>query len=151
MTKISTQKITPFLWYDRQAKEAANFYCSLFKNSRIISSSDMMVEFELEGLQFMALNGGPKYKFTEANSFLVICENQEEVDHFWNALTGEGGVESMCGWCKDRFGLSWQIIPQRFMEIMKTGTPDQVQRVMKVMMPMRKMIIEEFEAVFNEQ
>jgi predicted 3-demethylubiquinone-9 3-methyltransferase (glyoxalase superfamily) len=107
----------------------------------------MVVEFELEGLQFMALNGGPRYKFTEAASFLVLCENQQEVDHFWNALTSDGGEESMCGWCKDRFGLSWQIIPRRFMEIMKTGTPEQVQRVMKVMMPMRKLIIEDFEAV----
>jgi predicted 3-demethylubiquinone-9 3-methyltransferase (glyoxalase superfamily) len=146
MSKL--QKITPYLWFDHQASEAAEFYCSLFPNSRIISVSDMIVEFELAGLQFIGLNGGPKYKFTEAVSFLVLCEDQNEVDHFWNALTADG-EESSCGWCKDKFGLSWQIVPQRFMEMMKAGTPAQMQRVMEVMMPMQKMIVADFEKAFD--
>lgn len=149
MAELSTQKITPFLWYDNQAREAAEFYCSLFKKGKIHSVSEMIVEFELEGLQFIALNGGPKYKFSEATSFVVLCEDQSEVDYFWNALTTGGGEESMCGWCKDKYGLSWQIIPACFMEMMKTGTGEQTQKVMEVMMPMRKMIVEDFEKAFK--
>ncbi len=149
MSTIIQQKITPYLWYDNQAKEAAEFYCSVFKNSSMISSSEMIVEFELEGLRFVALNGGPQFKFTEATSFFVLCEDQAEVDHFWNALTANGGQESQCGWLKDRFGLSWQIVPQRFMEMMHKGTPEQIQKVMEVMMPMKKMIVADFEKAFK--
>jgi len=149
MSQIITQKITPYLWYDDQAREAAEFYCSIFKNSKIISDSGMIVEFELDGLQFMALNGGPKFKFTEATSFLVLCEDQEEVDHFWNKLTTNGGQESMCSWCKDKYGLSWQIVPARFMEMMKTGTSNQSKRVMDAMFAMRKIIISDLEKAFN--
>ena len=149
MSKISTQKITPYLWYDNQAKEAATFYCSLFENSQIISDSDLIVEFELDGMRLVGLNGGPQFKFTEAVSLLVLCEDQDEVDYFWNAFTQNGGKESRCGWCKDKYGFSWQIVPKRFMEMMKTGTPDQVKRVMSVLMPMNKLIVEEFEKAFN--
>ena len=149
MSKISTQKITPYLWYDNQAKEAATFYCSLFENSQIISDSDLIVEFELDGMRLVGLNGGPQFKFTEAVSLLVLCEDQDEVDYFWNAFTQNGGKESRCGWCKDKYGFSWQIVPKRFMEMMKTGTPDQVKRVMNVLMPMNKLIVEEFEKAFN--
>ena len=149
MSKISTQKITPYLWYDNQAKEAATFYCSLFENSQIISDSDLIVEFELDGMHLVGLNGGPQFKFTEAVSLLVLCEDQDEVDYFWNAFTQNGGKESRCGWCKDKYGFSWQIVPKRFMEMMKTGTPDQVKRVMSVLMPMNKLIVEEFEKAFN--
>lgn len=149
MTKISTQKITPYLWYDNKAKEAAELYCSIFKNSRILSASEMIVEFELEGMKFIALNGGPKFKFTEATSFFVLCEDQNEVDHFWDKLTSDDGEESQCGWLKDKFGLSWQIVPKRFIEMMHSGDGEKIQKVMEVMMPMRKMIIEDFEKAFN--
>jgi predicted 3-demethylubiquinone-9 3-methyltransferase (glyoxalase superfamily) len=150
MATIKKQKITPFLWYDNQAKEAAEFYCSLFKNSRVLSVSDMIVEFELDGLNFIALNGGPKFKFNESVSFFVLCKDQEEIDHFWNNLIKDGGTESQCGWCKDKFGLSWQIVPERFMEMMATGTTEQTKKVIDVMMPMKKMIIEDFEKAFGQ-
>jgi len=137
------------LWYDNQAKEAADFYCSLFEHSKILSNSPMIVEFELEDMRFIALNGGPKYKFTEAISFLVLCEDQAEVDHFWNNLTAGGGQESMCGWCKDKFGLSWQIVPRQFMEMMQSGSQAQTQQVMQAMLRMKKMIIADLEKAFN--
>lgn len=143
------QKITPFLWFDYQAKEAANFYCSLFNNSKIISASDLIVEFQLDGLAFTALNGGPKYKFTEAISFQVICEDQEEVDHFWNNITSDGGEESQCSWCKDKYGLSWQIVPKQFIEMMKSGNPEKSQKVMAAMLSMKKLIISELENAYN--
>ena len=149
MATLNAQKITPYLWFDNQAGEAAEFYCSLFQNAQVISSSGIIVEFELEGMQFIGLNGGPKYTFTEAISFMVLCDDQAEVDHFWENLTADGGKESPCGWCKDKFGLSWQIVPKRFLEMMQTGTPDQVQRVMDAMMPMHKMIVSDFENAFN--
>lgn len=149
MATLQQSKIKPCLWYDQQAEEAAHFYCSLFDDAAIISTSDMVVEFELCGIRFTGLNAGPRFKFSEAVSFMVLCDNQEEVDHFWNAFTSEGGEESMCGWCKDRFGLSWQVVPKRFIEMMETGTPEQAQRVMEVMMPMRKMVIELLEAAFT--
>ena len=149
MTKISTQKITPYLWYNNQAREAADFYCSIFQNARIISSSDMIVEFEIEGLQLMALNGGPQFQFTEAISFFVLCEDQQEVDQFWDRLTADGGQEGRCGWCKDQFGLSWQIVPARFMEMMESGKPEKIKKVMEVMMPMKKMIVADFEKAFR--
>ena len=148
MATIKNKKITPYLWYDKHALEAAEFYCSLFDNSQVISSSEMMVEFELDGLKFIGLNGGPKFKFNESVSFFVVCEDQNEVDFFWEEFTKEG-EESRCGWCKDKYGLSWQIVPKRFMEMMEKGTPEQTQKVIDVMMPMHKMIIEEFEKVFN--
>lgn len=149
MATINTQKITPYLWFDQQAKEAATFYCSLFDHSRIISDSGMVVEFELAGLTFIALNGGPRFKFTEAVSFMVTCQDQDEVDHFWYKLTADGGEESRCSWCKDKFGLWWQIVPVRFFEMMKTGTPEQRQKVMDAMLSMKKMVIEDFEKAFK--
>lgn len=149
MAKISTQKIKPYLWYDNQAGEAAEFYCSLFNNSRIISRSKMIVEFELEGLRFIALNGGPQFTFNEAISLFVLCEDQEEVDHFWDKLTADGGEEGRCGWCKDKFGLSWQIVPARFMEMMESGQPEKTQKVMEAMMSMKKMIVADFEKAFR--
>ncbi len=149
MAELNSQKITPYLWYDNQAKEAAEFYCSIFKNSKMISSSEMIVEFELEGQHFIGLNGGPKYKFTEAVSFFILCDDQTEMDYLWSSLTKDGGNEGMCGWCKDRFGLSWQIVPKRFIEMMKTGTPEQMQSVIGVMMPMQKMIVADFEKAYN--
>ena len=149
MSSLQTP-IIPCLWYDNKAKEAAVFYCSLFKNSKIKSSSDLVVEFELDGHPFIGLNGGPKFNFTEAVSFQVLCENQEEVDFYWEAFTSDGGKESMCSWCKDKYGLSWQIIPKRFLELMSTGTVDQVQRVTQAMLKMRKLIISDLEKAFNK-
>ncbi len=143
------QKITPYLWLDEQAKEAAEFYCSIFDNSEITSDGGVIVEFVLDGTNFIALNGGPQYKFNEAVSFYVLCDNQEEVDRLWNRLISDGGSEGRCSWCKDKFGVSWQIVPNRFIEMMKTGTPEQTQRVMAAMMTMSKMIIEDFERAFK--
>ena len=147
------QKITPFLWFDNQAEEAANFYVSVFKNAKLLSvtrypdavaeaagvpkGSVMIATFELEGQKFTALNGGPRFKFDEAISFVVNCESQEEVDYFWNKLSGDGGEESMCGWLKDKFGLSWQIVPTAFFELIK-GDAEKSSRVMQALMQMKK-------------
>jgi len=144
------QKITPFLWFDNNAEEAANFYTSIFKNSSINSKSYyteagpgqkdtvMVVSFSLNGQNFTALNGGPIFKFTEAVSFVVNCDSQEEVDHYWYKLL-EGGQESQCGWLKDKFGLSWQIVPVRLMELLQDKDPEKRNRVMQVMMKMIKL------------
>jgi predicted 3-demethylubiquinone-9 3-methyltransferase (glyoxalase superfamily) len=142
------QKITPYLWFENQAQEAAAFYCSIFKNSKIHSSNPSIVEFELDGCAFIALNGGPQFQFNEAVSFYVLCEDQAEVDYLWTSLTGNGGEEGNCSWCKDRFGLSWQIVPKRFIEMMKTGRPEQTKAVLTAMMKMQKMIIADFEQAF---
>ncbi|MBZ0198588.1 MAG: VOC family protein [Ignavibacteriaceae bacterium] len=144
------QKIIPYLWFDNQAQEASKFYCSIFENSEITSDGGMVIEFVLDGTNFIALNGGPQFKFNEAVSFYVLCDSQEEIDQLWNKLTSDGGSEGRCSWCKDKFGVSWQIVPKRFIEMMKTGTPEQTQRVIGAMMKMNKMIIENFETAFNE-
>ncbi|HEV8367931.1 MAG TPA: VOC family protein [Pyrinomonadaceae bacterium] len=139
-----TQKITPFLWFDNNAEEALNFYVSIFKDSRITSvrrfgpnNAVLTATFELSGQQFMALNGGPRFKFTEAISLFVICENQEEVDEYWEKLL-EGGQPQQCGWLKDRFGLSWQIIPKALGELLGDKDPEKARRVMEAMMQMTK-------------
>lgn len=147
---MKVQKITPYLWFDNQAQEAANFYCSVFPNSKITSDGGMVVEFELDGTNFIALNGGPQFKFNEAISFYVLCDDQEEIDRLWNVLIADGGSEGRCSWCKDKFGVSWQIVPKRFVEMMKTGTPEQTKRVIAAMMSMSKMIITDFEMAFNK-
>ena len=146
---MKVQKISPFLWFESQAKEAAEFYCSIFDNSKITSEGGATVEFDLDGTHFIALNGGPQFKFNEAVSFFVLCDDQAEVDRFWNILTSDGGSEGRCSWCKDKFGLSWQIVPKRFIEMMKTGTPAQQQNVMGAMMTMNKMITDDFEKAFE--
>ncbi len=151
------QRITPFLWFDTQAEEAVNFYVSIFKNSRIGSiahyeeeaakasgrpkGSVMTVAFELDGQEFIALNGGPLFKFTEAISLVVNCETQEEVDHFWKRLTA-GGQEVQCGWLKDRFGVSWQIVPTVLGEMLQDKDPGKSRRVMAAMLKMKKINIE---------
>lgn len=136
---MAIQKITPFLWFDNNAAEAAAFYTSVFKNSRILSSNPMVTAFELEGQQLLAMNGGPKYKLTEAFSLSVSCDTQEEIDYYWNKLT-EGGEESMCGWLKDKFGLSWQIVPAILGELM--NNPESRDRVVQAFLKMRKFDIE---------
>src|SRR5690349_2475911 len=131
--------IYPCLWFDGQAKAAADFYCTVFKNSKILNESPMVVNFELNGRKFMGLNGGPKFKFNESISFVVECETQEEIDHYWNTLT-KGGEESMCGWLKDRYGVSWQIIPTILGHLM--SDPARSQRVIEAFLKMRKFDIE---------
>lgn len=141
------QKITPFLWYDNQAEQAANFYVSLFPNSKVNSVSRgpdgnaFIVTFELDGQDFMALNGGPHYKLTEAFSLFVSVETQEQVDTLWNQLTADGGEESMCGWLKDKYGLSWQIIPTALMELMSDPNPAKANAVTQAMLKMQKIDI----------
>ncbi len=138
-------KITPFLWFDTQAEEAMNFYVSIFKNAKVGTVQRMepdgpafIVNFQLEGQDFMALNAGPQFKFNEAVSLFVSCETQAEVDELWNKLTADGGEESMCGWLKDKYGLSWQIIPNRLGELMGDPDPVKSQRVMQAMLKMQK-------------
>lgn len=132
-------EISLCLWFDGQAKEAAEFYCSIFTNSKITSENPIMVTFELNGRKMMGLNGGPQFKFNEAASLVVNCENQVEIDYFWTKLT-EGGEESMCGWLKDKFGLSWQIVPSILGKLM--SDPEKGQRVMQAFLQMRKFDIQ---------
>ena len=146
------QKITPFLWFDDEAEEAAKFYVSIFKNSKMGSVSRyedagpgpkgtvMIATFQLDGQEFIALNGGPKFKFTEAISFVVNCKTQEEVDEFWEKLS-EGGEKSRCGWLKDTYGVSWQIVPTVLAEKMKDKDPEKSKRVMQAMLQMDKIDI----------
>ena len=150
MAKI-TQKITTFLWFDKQALEAANFYCSLFKNSKVLQATPMVVTFELEGQRFMALNGGPQFKFNEAVSLFVDCDTQAEVDDFWTKLTANGGAESMCGWLKDKYGLSWQIIPNALMKLMSDKDQTKSQRVVQAMLKMKKINVKALENAYNQK
>jgi predicted 3-demethylubiquinone-9 3-methyltransferase (glyoxalase superfamily) len=154
------QKITPFLWYDDKAEEAMNFYVSIFKNSKVLSvtrygdagpgpkGTVMTAEFQLEGQEFVALNGGPHFKFTEAISFVVNCKTQEEVDYFWEKLS-EGGAESQCGWLKDKYGLSWQVVPTVLVELFQDQDAEKSQRVMKAMLQMKKMDIETLKRAYE--
>jgi predicted 3-demethylubiquinone-9 3-methyltransferase (glyoxalase superfamily) len=146
------QKITPFLWFNDNAEEAVNFYTSIFKNSKIGSitrygeagpgpkGTVMVATFQIEGQEFIALNGGPLFKFTEAVSFVVNCETQEEVDWYWEKLSA-GGEESQCGWLKDKFGLSWQIVPAILSKLLQDKDPEKSKRVMKAMLKMGKLDI----------
>jgi len=151
------QKITPFLWFDNNAEEAVNFYVSIFKNSKVgkvtryneasskaagrPEGSVMTLEFQLEGQNFVAINAGPHFKFTEAISFVVDCGSQEEVDYFWEKLTADGGQESQCGWLKDKYGLSWQITPRVLIEMIGDKDPQKAHRVMEAMLQMKKIDI----------
>jgi predicted 3-demethylubiquinone-9 3-methyltransferase (glyoxalase superfamily) len=156
-----TQKITPFLWFDTQAEEAANFYVSSFKNSKILSiarygeagpgpkGSVMTVAFELDGQQFIALNGGPQFKFTEAISFPVDCKTQKEVDEFWEKLS-EGGEEGPCGWLKDKYGLSWQINPTVLGKMLSDPDPKKSKRVMEAMLRMKKIDIKRLQEAYDQ-
>jgi predicted 3-demethylubiquinone-9 3-methyltransferase (glyoxalase superfamily) len=155
------QKITPFLWFDNQAEEAANFYVSVFKDScvdAVIHHGDagpgpkgtvLLVTFRLEGQPFYALNGGPLYHFTEAFSLYVSCETQQEVDTLWDKLTADGGAPIQCGWLKDKYGLCWQIIPKVFQEMMQDKDPAKTQRVMTAMMQMVKFDIAALQKAYD--
>lgn len=144
------KKITPFLWFNNQAEEAAKFYTSIFKNSRIINSSPMVVTFELEGQTVMALNGGPHFKLTEAFSLFVDCETQEEVDNYWDKLSA-GGSESRCGWLKDKYGLSWQIIPNALGRLMSDPDPTKSKRVMEAMLQMKKIDLAGLQKAYDQE
>jgi len=158
---VPIQKITPFLWFDQQAEEAARFYVSVFPNSRIVkvvrygkagpgaAGSVMIVEFQLEGQPFVALNGGPHFKFTEAISFVVNCQTQDEVDAYWEQLSA-GGAQVECGWIKDKFGLSWQIVPTVLPELMSDLDPKKTERVMKAMMTMKKLDIRALKEAYEK-
>jgi predicted 3-demethylubiquinone-9 3-methyltransferase (glyoxalase superfamily) len=135
-----TESPYPCLWFDKEAFEAATFYCSLFPNSKITSSSPMLVHWEIDGRKYMGLNGDPVFKMNEAISFVVMCETQEEIDRYWNTLTSNGGEESQCGWCKDKYGVSWQIIPAELSQWMSQAGKS--ERVIKAFMQMKKMDIE---------
>lgn len=149
------KKITPFLWFDTQAEEAMNFYISLFKNSKVLGVSRgpdgkaFTVSFDLDGQEFMGLNAGPHHKFNEAISFYVDCKDQAEVDELWNKLIADGGEESMCGWLKDKYGLSWQIIPKELGELMGDPDPEKSQRVMQAMLKMQKIIVADLQKAYN--
>ena len=138
-----SKQIYPCLWFDGNAKAAATFYCSVFNNAKIIDDTPMVVTFEINGSKFMGLNGGPQFKFDEAISFVVNCDNQEEIDHYWEKLTADGGQESMCGWLKDKFGVSWQIVPSNIGKLM--SDPEKVKRLMPVIMQMKKIDIKKLE------
>lgn len=160
------QKITPMLWFDGKAEEAANLYVSLFKNSKIGHilrydeasaqaaggkvGSVLTIEFELEGQKFVGLNGGPQFRFTEAVSFVINCDTQEEVDKFWNKLTADGGEESQCGWLKDKYGLSWQVTPTILTDMLKDSNKAKAKKVMEAMMQMKKIDIPTLQQAYDE-
>jgi predicted 3-demethylubiquinone-9 3-methyltransferase (glyoxalase superfamily) len=133
-------QLYPCLWFDGQAKVAAEFYCTIFKHSKITEENPMVVKWELNGIQFMGLNGGPQFKFNEAVSFVIECENQEEIDHYWNNLISNGGAESQCGWCKDQFGVSWQVVPKILSQLM--SDPEKNEKVIAAFMQMKKFDIQ---------
>lgn len=138
-----TNNIYPCLWFDGQAQAAAKFYCSVFKNSKITADNQMVVAFELDGKKFMGLNGGPQFKFSEAVSFVIDCETQEEIDYYWEKLTADGGSEGSCGWLKDKYGVSWQVVPAVLPKLL--SNPEKAQRVMEAYMKMKKFDIKTLE------
>lgn len=154
------QRITPFLWFDDQAEEAARFYVSVFKNSKVNGmtyytgeepigekGAVMTVDFELDGQKFVALNGGPRFKFTEAVSFVINCQTQDEIDYYWERLTAAGGEEVQCGWLADKYGLSWQVVPAKLADW--ASNPAGFQRVMRAVMPMKKLDLAALQAAYD--
>jgi predicted 3-demethylubiquinone-9 3-methyltransferase (glyoxalase superfamily) len=161
------QKITPFLWFDTQAEEAANFYTAIFRNSKVVSvarygeetakasgrpkGSAMTVAFQLDGQNFVALNGGPHFKFSEAVSFVVNCQTQEEVDHYWEKLSAGGDEKAQqCGWLKDKYGLSWQIVPTVMVEMLQDKDPKKSGRVMQALLQMKKLDIKTLQRAYEQ-
>lgn len=162
------QKIKTFLWFDNQAEEAANYYVSVFKNGKVTNVNRINVdeesakamggqpgeqvitcEFELFGQEYTALNGGPAFNFTEAISLMVLCDSQDEVDAYWSRLVGDGGEESQCGWCKDKYGLSWQMTPQRLLDCIGSSDQEKASRAMHAMLGMQKIDIAAIEKAYN--
>ena len=164
--KVSMQKITPFLWFDDQAEEAAKFYTSIFKESkvgRIFRNTEeaaektgrpvgsvLTIEFEIQGQKFVALNGGPLFKFNEAISFVINCETQEEVDYFWEKLTANGGEESACGWLTDKFGVSWQVTPTVLIDMLHDSDQEKSEHVMQAMLQMKKIDIKTLKDAYEQ-
>jgi predicted 3-demethylubiquinone-9 3-methyltransferase (glyoxalase superfamily) len=160
-TQPAPQKITTFLWFDNNAEEAANFYVSIFKNSRVLNTARygevgpgpkgtvLTVDFELDGQRFTALNGGPQFKFTEAISLVVHCETQDEIDYYWEKLSADGGEPVQCGWLKDKFGLSWQVVPNILPKLLTDGDSQKRERVMGALMGMKKLDIEGLQKAAN--
>jgi predicted 3-demethylubiquinone-9 3-methyltransferase (glyoxalase superfamily) len=158
----TSQNITPFLWFDGKAEEAMNLYTSLFPNSKIQtlkkwqegsgfpSDQVMMGTIEIDGLRVHMFDAGPQFKFNESVSFFVNCKNQQEVDKYWNKLTSDGGAESQCGWLKDKFGFSWQIVPNFLSEKLNGGEPKRLGQMMQAMMKMKKLIVADLEAAYNK-
>ncbi len=156
------KKITPFLWFDGKAEEAMNFYVSLFKNSKVVSitrygeagpgpkGTVMTAAFQLNGQEFTALNGGPQFTFSPAISFVANCETQQEVDELWEKLS-EGGEKQVCGWLKDKYGLSWQVVPTVLVEMLQDKDPEKAGRVMKAMLQMGKIDIKTLQQAYNQQ
>ncbi len=157
------QKITPFLWFDGQAEEAVNFYVSIFKTARVRGTTHygaegpqpkgtvMTIHFELNGQEFIALNGGPDFKFSEAVSFLVNCDTQEEIDYYWEKLTAGGGSEIQCGWLKDKYGLCWQIVPSKFRDWALAGDAAAMDRMMHALMQMTKLELAPLQAAYDRK
>ena len=152
------QKITPFLWFDKEAKEAAKFYTSLFKGSKIKNAEAFddtpsgtvdIIPVELMGVEFILMNAGPQFKFTEAISFVIDCKDQKEVDYYWEKLTADGGEESMCGWLKDKFGLSWQVVPRQLNEMLGDRDKEKAGRAMQAMLKMKKIDIAGLKKAFE--
>ena len=164
---IAKHKITPCLWFDTQAEDAARYYCSVFRNSKLgkisrfpnagqdvhgkPAGSVMTVEFELDGQPFVALNGGPQFKFDEAVSFQIYCDTQADIDHYWSKLTAGGGQEGPCGWLKDKFGLSWQVVPSRIPQMMSDADTEKSARVMNAFMKMKKLDLATIERAYAGQ
>jgi len=158
---MTEKKIAACLWFDTEAEDAAKFYCDVFKNSRITQTSYygdagprpkgsvLMVAFELDGQPFTALNSGPQFKFSEAISFQIYCDTQAEVDRYWNSLLAGGGAENVCGWLKDKFGLSWQVVPNRLMELIASPDAEKAKRATEAMFKMKKIDIAAVEAAAN--
>ena len=151
MTKLSTQKIVPCLWFDNNAEEAIKFYTSVFKQSKVIQLHPVISTFELEGQRIMALNGGPAFRFTEAVSLFVTCDTQEEVDYYWKKLLSGGGKEDRCGWLKDKFGLSWQIVPSILGKFMSDPDKRKTERVMQAVLKMIKLDIHTLKQAYDSQ
>ncbi len=156
------EKIVPNLWFDTQAEEAAEFYVSLFEDSKILEvlpygeagpgepGTVMLVNFQLNGQEYVAINGGPQFPFTEAVSFEIRCEDQAEVDRYWDALTADGGEEVQCGWLKDKYGLSWQVVPKQWVEMVTRSEPRKMEAAFKAMLGMKKLDIAELERAYDE-
>jgi predicted 3-demethylubiquinone-9 3-methyltransferase (glyoxalase superfamily) len=143
---MAVRKITPFLWFDGNAEEAARYYCEIVPNSQVISVNPMVTTFELDGVRFNGLNGGPAHKFTPAFSIMIDCDDQAEVDRYWNRFIGDGGREDQCAWLQDKFGLSWQIVPKRLMQLLSDPDAGRRERAMQAMFKMRKIIVADLEA-----
>jgi predicted 3-demethylubiquinone-9 3-methyltransferase (glyoxalase superfamily) len=156
------QPIAPCLWFDNQAEDAANYYVSVFKDSKVLQierynetgpdpdAPVLFVEFQINGQPFQALNGGPMFQFSEAISFSVICDDQAEVDYYWDTLISDGGEASQCGWLKDKFGVSWQIVPRRYFELIRDADRRRAGQVMQRMLQMSKLDVAELETAFNQ-